>query len=139
MAGMSLLRAGFVLLLLTAGRLCAQSYAPLTEAEMSQVPTAPRLLEFAAYADQADWGELTPMFRTAARFAYEKGQLPAAERWYYVYRWSALFAEKETQFIPNWIKAMEAARVVHANLPHRWVPQEPELASAFPRSCGCGF
>jgi hypothetical protein len=126
--GLASLRAGLVVLLLGGARLAAQNYAPLEEAEMLQPPTATRLAEFAAYADQTGgWGQLTRMFRTAAVHAYEQGRLPAAERWYYVYRWSALFAETEVHFIPRWMKAMEAARVVHANLPRRYAPRKQRL------------
>lgn len=124
---MALLRVAVVLLLLTGGRLGAQHFLPLGEGEMLQPPTASRLGEFAAYANQAGWEALTPMFRTAARRAYEKGRLPAAERWYYVYRWSELFAETEVHFIPGWMKEMESARVVHANLPRRYAPRKQRL------------
>jgi len=125
---MASLRAVFAVLLLTGARLGAQSYEPLAEPEMLQPPTTPRLAEFAAYADQAGgWAPLTPMFRTAALHAYEKGRLPAAERWYQVYRWSALLAETEVHFIPRWMKAMEAANVVHANLPRRYAPRKQQL------------
>ena len=120
-------RAGFVLLLLAGPRLGAQAYAPLEEAEMLQPPTAARLAEFAAQADKTGWDGFTPLFRAAALRAYEKGRLPAAERWYQVYRWSALFAETEVRFIPAWIKAMESARAVHANLPQRYTPHKQRL------------
>ncbi len=124
---MAPLRAGFLVLVLTSIRLGAQDVAPLTEAEMLTPPTAPRLAEFASYAHQAGWEKLSPMFRLAARRAYENGRLPAADRWYQVYRWSALFAETEVQFIPHWIKEMESAHVVHSNLPVRWVPHKKRL------------
>jgi hypothetical protein len=124
---MAILRAGLVLLLLAGTRLGAQSYVPLTDAEMLLPPTAARLGELAGYAEQAGWDKLTPMFHTAATTAYAKGRLPAAERWYQVYRWSGLFAETEAKFLPQWIKEMEDAKVVHANLQHRYVPQKERL------------
>lgn len=113
--------------LLAAARLGAQGYAPLTDAEMLAPPTPPRLIELTAYANQAGWDKLAPVLRSAARRAYENGRLPAAERWYQVYRWSALFATTEVEFIPHWMKEVEAARVVHANLPQRWVPHKKHL------------
>ena len=124
---MLFVRLAAVMLLLTAGRAAAQHYLPLSESEMLQPPATSRLEEFVAYAHQAGWETLAPMFRTAARHAYEKGRLPAAERWYDVYRWSELFAETEVRFIPSWIKEMESARVVHANLPRRYFPQKQRL------------
>ncbi len=129
---MPLLRAAVLLLLLAAGRLRAQELVPVTDGEQLQPPTPARLAEFVRYGEHADWDKLTPMFHTAALSAYEKGKLPAAERWYAVYRWSALFAKPEAQFIPRWIKEMEAAQVVNANLRRRYV--------AWRRSCwasGC--
>ena len=127
MAGMRSLRAALVVLLLATAPLRAQTFTPLTESEMLQPPAAARLAEFAGYAEVAGWDGLTPMFRTAALHAYEKGKLPAAERWYHVYRWSALFGETELQFLPGWIKAVEAAKVAHANLQHRYTPQKKQL------------
>ncbi len=124
---MSLLRPGLGLLFLAGLRLGAESFAPLTDAEMLQPPTAPRLAEFSRYAQQAGWDQLTPQFRAAALKAYESGRLPAAERWFYVYRWSALFAETEAHFIPHWMKEVEAAKVVHANLPRHYAPQKERL------------
>jgi len=116
-----------VILLAGASRLGAQSYRPLSEAEMLQPPTPERLSGLVNYANQADWGQLTPMFRTAALRAYEKGRLDAAERWYQIYRWSALFAEPENRFIQQWIKEMQDARVVHSNLPHRYIATKARL------------
>ena len=134
LAGMSSLRAALVLLLLlpASARLGAQAevalpLVPLTEAEMLLPPTALRLAELTRFAEQQGWDALTPMFRTAALRAYEKGKLPAAERWLYVYRWSGLFAEPERQFLPRWIKEMEDEKVVHANLPKHYVPHRGSL------------
>ena len=128
---MASLRAVVAVLLLAGPRLWAQSHEPLAEAEMLQPPVAARLAEFAAEANQAGgWGPLTPMFRAAAVQAYEKGRLPAAERWYQVYRWSALFAETEVHYIPRWMKAMEAANAVHANLPRHYVPRSQQLGQS---------
>lgn len=124
---MTCLRAALALLLLAGSRLGAQSYVQLEEAEMLQPPQAARLTELAGYANTAGWDKLTPMFRAAALRAYEKGRLPAAERWYQVYRWSGLFAETEVHFIPSWIKAMEAAHAVHDNLPRRYGPHQQRL------------
>ncbi len=124
---MSFLRLGLGLLLLAGLRLGAESFAPLTDAEMLQPPAAPRMAEFTRYAEQGGWDQLTPLFRAAALKAYESGRLPAAERWSYVYRWSALFAETEAHFIPHWMKEVEAAKVVHANLPRHYAPQKERL------------
>ena len=123
------LRAGLVLLLLVAAGLGAQTPppAPLTDVEVVQPPTAPRLAEFVRQAEVSGWDQFTPVFHAAALKAYAQGRLPAAERWYYVYRWSELWAEPEGQFIPRWIKAVEEAKVVHDNLPHHYAPEQERL------------
>ena len=122
---MATLRAGFLLLL--AGAQLAAQPAPLTEAEMLNPPTAARLADFAASANPSGWGALTPMFRAAAFKAYEKGRLPAAERWYYAYRWSALLAETEAHFIPRWMKAMESMQVVHPGIARQFILHQQPL------------
>jgi len=127
LTGMSFLHLGLGLLLLANLRLGAESFAPLTDAERLLPPTAPRLEEFVRYAEQGGWDKFTPLFRAAAQTAYASGRLPAAERWSYVYRWSELFAETEAHFIPHWMKEVEAAKAVHANLPRRYAPQKERL------------
>ena len=110
-----------------APRLAAQSYLPLSETEMVQPPKADRLAGLAAYASKTDWAQLSPMFRQAALQAYEKGSLPAAERWLQVYRWSVLLGRQENLFIQQWIGRIQAAHLVHANLPHKYVAAKKRL------------
>jgi hypothetical protein len=114
--GMPLFRAGLGLLLLCGRLAAAESTVLVGEAETLQPPTAARLAGYAAAARQSGWGALTPGLRAAALGAYGHGRLPAAEAWYYVYRWSALLAETEAQFIPAWLKAIASEHVGHPNM-----------------------
>ena len=128
--GMSLLRAGLGLLLLAGTLTGAETPAALLADEMLQPPTAARLAALTAAAQQSGWGPLSPILRAAALRAYDRGRLPAAEAWYYVYRWSTLFAETEVQFIQPWIKAVEAAHVGYPNLAHSYSPRPQPLGQA---------
>jgi len=127
---MLLLRAGLGLLLLAGALSGAPQRVAPGEAEALQPPTALRLAELAAAARQTGWASVTPDLRSAALRAYGHGRLPAAEAWYYVYRWSALLAETEVQFVPPWIKAIEAAHVGHPNLPRSYAPRPQPLGQA---------
>jgi hypothetical protein len=127
---MSPLRAGLGLLLLPVTLTGAATPAALQEDEMLQPPTTARLAALTAAAQQSGWGPLAPGLRAAARRAYDHSRLPAAEAWYYVYRWSALFAETEVQFIPPWIKAIESTHAGHPNLAHHYSPRPQPLGQA---------
>ncbi len=93
---------------------------PIPEAEALQPPTPARLAAVAAAAKQEGWGPQQADLRAAARLAYERDKLPAAEAWNHVRRWAELFAQTEAEFVPQWIAAVNAAQVGHPNMPSRY-------------------
>jgi len=92
--------------------------------ESLALPTPARLAALAAVGTQSGWATVAQSARLAAFNAYEKNKLNSAEGWYYVARWSALFAETEAHFVPNWANAVREARVGHANLPVRYATRD---------------
>ncbi len=85
-------------------------------AEMAGRPTPARLAVLADAGAQGRWAEVALAARDASFSAYRKNQLPAAEGWQYVQKWSELFNEREGDFVHGWIHAVESAGVAHANM-----------------------
>ena len=104
---------------LTFASACAQPSA-IPEAEALNSPTAPRLAAVHAAAQRDGWAPQRAGVRAAALRAYEREKFPAAEAWLNAYRWSALFGQTEAEFVPNWMAAVQAARVGHPNLATRY-------------------
>jgi len=90
--------------------------APISDAEAVLPPTPARLAELAKTAGTDHWRASVPLLRTAARTAYLRERSEAANRWFVVARWAALLAKSEAEFVPEWIKAIEGARVERPNL-----------------------
>jgi len=90
--------------------------APISDAEAVLPPTPARLAELAKTAGTDHWRASVPLLRTAARTAYLRERSEAANRWFVVARWAALLAKSEAEFVPEWIKAIEGARVGRPNL-----------------------
>jgi hypothetical protein len=91
--------------------------APIPEIEALQPPQPARLKEISRDAAPDQWAQAVPVLRAAARAAYERDKLNAAAGWLNATRWAMLFSQTEAEFIPAWIKAIESARVGHANMP----------------------
>jgi hypothetical protein len=106
------------LVLVTLIRASAQP-AAIADAEALQPPTAQRLAALHRAAQADGWAPHVAVVRDAAIRAYQSDKLHAAEPWYHVYRWAALFAESEATFVPRWIDAVNAAKVGHANMAPR--------------------
>ena len=113
-------------------RLAAQA-GSIPDAETVSVPTPARLATVQAAALRDGWSPQSAALRAAAFRAYERGQLAAGAAWLNVYRWSALFGEAETEFVPRWIAAVQSARVAHANMPARYEPRARPLAAIVSR------
>lgn len=113
-------RPSFVLfaLILFAGLRAAP--APIPEIEAFQLPKPARLAEITRAAAPDQWAQAVPVLRAAARMAYEHDKLAAAAAWLNATRWAMLFAQTDAEFIPVWVKAIESARVGHANMPSRF-------------------
>ena len=90
--------------------------APISDAEAVLPPTPARLAELAKTAGTDHWRASVPLLRTAARTAYLRERSEAANRWFVVARWAALLAKSEAEFVLEWIKAIEGARVGRPNL-----------------------
>ncbi len=90
--------------------------APISDAEAVLPPTPARLAELAKTAGTDHWRASVPLLRTAARTAYLRERSEAANRWFVVARWAAVLAKSEAEFVPEWIKAIEGARVERPNL-----------------------
>ncbi|PHX85029.1 MAG: hypothetical protein CK538_08970 [Opitutia bacterium] len=90
--------------------------APISDTEAVLPPTPARLAELAKAAGTDQWRASVPLLRTAARTAYLRERSEAANRWLVVARWAALLAKSEAEFVPEWIKAIEGARVGRPNL-----------------------
>ena len=87
-------RVAFVLAALAfAPRLGAQA-AVIPAAEAAQPPTTARLAAMAAAAQRDGWAPQAAMIRATAIRAYHLDRLPAAEAWFNVYRWAALFVRR---------------------------------------------
>ena len=121
-------RATSFLLFAVLARLAAQPVVP--EGEALQPPSPSRLAVLQAAAQRDGWAPQTAALRVAAIRAYELDHLAAAEAWFHVYRWAALFGQSEAHFIPAWIQAVEAAKVAHPNMPQSYAPRDQPLGHA---------
>lgn len=108
----------------------AAAALPIPEAEALQPPTPARLAAVAAAAKQDGWGPQQADLRAAARLAYERDKLAAAEAWNHVRRWAELFAQTEAEFVPKWIAAVTAAQVGHPNMATRYATRPVPLGDA---------
>lgn len=103
--------------------------AVIPEAEALQAPTRVRLAAVLAAAQRDGWAPQTGMVRGAALLAYEREKLAAAEAWLNLSRWSALFGRSEADFTAQWIEAVNAAKVGHANMPSQFELRRRPLAA----------
>ncbi|HWA10222.1 MAG TPA: hypothetical protein VG838_12285 [Opitutaceae bacterium] len=115
-----------VLLGLTMARGGAEVPA-IPEAEAFAPPTPARLAALVAAGEGGDWAGVDAAARAAAFAAYRADRLAAAEGWYYVHRWAGLFSETEAVFVMNWIQAVTAAKVGHANMARSYAGSDRRL------------
>jgi hypothetical protein len=123
-------RRGFVFLFvaLTAAR--AQP-ALIPEPETFAAPTPQRLAAIHAAAQRDGWMLQAAILRAAALHAYERDKLAAAEAWFHVYRWAALFGVRgRSEWAPTWVAAVNAAKVGHANMPRQFSGDDRPLGLA---------
>jgi hypothetical protein len=90
--------------------------APFSDDELVAPPSSKRLAEIEHVAATSGWSGLVPGLRKLAFRSYEQGN-QAAEAWFMLSCWAAIFATPEDQFMSNWHKAIEASRVANPNLP----------------------
>lgn len=72
------------------------------------------------------WSRVALSLRYRTIEAYE-GFEENTDRWYYLYRWSRLFASRESDIVNKWIKDLEAAKLSHTNQPSRYVLRNSPL------------
>jgi len=102
----------------------AQSFIP--ESEALALPTPARLAAIQAAAQKDGWAAQKMPIHALAQSAYEREKLPSAAAWIHVCYWAALFGENESDFVPAWIRAVEAAHVGHTNMAKRYAsPRQP--------------
>ena len=108
-----------VLLLLVIDPVLGAEAVTIPEAEARQTPTSARLTALLAAAQREGWAAQTGQLRVIAIHAYQRDQLAAADAWFHVGRWAALFSEPEDQFQARWLVDMRAAKVaIPAPAPH---------------------
>lgn len=89
----------------------------IPEVETGQKPTAQRLAALHSAAQRDGWAPQTGLLRGAAIHAYEQQKLSAAEAWFYLFRWAAMFGQMSgSEFGPQWIAAVNTAKVGHSNM-----------------------
>ncbi len=104
--------------------------APIPPAEALQLPTRARIAGIHAAAHRDGWNPQVAGLRTAALQAYEQNKLAAAGAWLNLSRWAGLFGRQEGEFVEDWIQAVGAAKVGHANLPARYELRPQPLGAA---------
>lgn len=115
----------FLLLVSLTGRTTHAAAIPETEA--LQPPTPARFAAIHAAGQRDGWAPQVAALRAAALLAYQRDKLAAAEAWFHVYRWAALFGEPEAAFVPRWINAVERAKVAHPNMAKSYATRERAL------------
>ncbi len=100
----------------------------ISAAELARAPTPARVAFMVGRAAQLGWAGAVPGLHQAAVTAYEAntGTAPA---WYHLYRWAALLGQPESKAIPEWIKAIDQARLGHPNMAASYTPKPGSLAA----------
>jgi hypothetical protein len=101
--------------LLAGALLAARAAAPaqglpgtIPDPETMNPPSRARLDSIESEATALGWGEVVFPLREAAVRAYSHNRFVAADAWYHVYRWAALFSEPENRFVGDWVNAIVA-------------------------------
>lgn len=115
----------FTLALGSAGRAL-----PITEGEALYAPTVQRVGAILAAAKRDGWPPQTAGLREAAALAYRRDRLQAAEAWFHLNGWAKLLGQKEADYIPLWIAAVNAARVGHPNMEARYEARPQTLGAS---------
>ena len=74
----------------------------ITEAETRNPPTPGRLHAVEEAAAGAGWGSVVLPPRTAALQAFAQQRFIAADAWFHLYSWAALFSMPEKLYVPAW-------------------------------------
>jgi hypothetical protein len=122
-------------LVLLAAALLAGAGAALADGEALVVPggetmdppTPARLAAIEAQAAAGGWASVVLPVRAAAVEAYSRDRFAAADAWYHVYRWAALFAEPENVFISGWVSAIVANHLNYEGVAGEYHPTDQPI------------
>ncbi len=110
---------------------CGARAAPIPPAELDRTPTVERVAALQAEAAGSGWKAVAQELRGAAAGLYEQNR-PAAQAWYYLYRWADWFGQTEAEVIPRWIQAVQQARAGNPNMATQYRTSPEPLADAWP-------
>lgn len=101
----------------------------IPDAETGDPPTRSRLQAIEAAAAESGWLSVALPLRAAAVRAYGSGRLGAADAWFHVFLWSALFSEPEDRFVAGWIEAMRSDRLTYPAVSGDYRPSNRPIGS----------
>jgi len=99
----------------------------IPESETNDPPTRARILAVEAAGEESGWLSVALPLRSAAVRAYGKDRLVAADAWFHVFQWTAIFSEPENQFVANWVDAMRAAHLNYAGVSGNYTPSSTPI------------
>ena len=97
------------------------------EKETLDPPSPARLASIEAEAAADGWASVVLPVRNAAMNAYAHNRFGAADAWYHVYRWAALFAEPENVFISGWVNAIVANHLNYEGVAGNYRPTDQPI------------
>src|ERR1019366_9287783 len=89
-------------LLSPAAAVAQQAELSISEAETRDPPTLSRLHSIGEAEAASGWAPLALPLRTAALQAFQQERFIAADAWFHLFEWGALFAEPENRFVSGW-------------------------------------
>jgi hypothetical protein len=96
----------------------------IPDQEVLDPPTQARLDSIQSQAAAVGWSGMVIPLRFAAIRAYSRDRFVAADAWYHVYRWAALFAEPENRFVEGWINAILANHLNYEGVAGEYHPTD---------------
>jgi hypothetical protein len=117
---------------LTSGRLRAQDAGaafPIPDSETADPPTQARIQAIEAVAATDGWNAVVVPIRSAALRSYARERYGAADAWFHLYAWAALFSEPENVFTSNWVQAIVAGRANYEGVAGAYHPTDKPLGS----------
>ncbi len=126
------LKRWLLLALLPLATLGAQENIAIPAEEIARQPTPARVAALVDRAAAQGWGSVAPTLRTAAQQAYET-RSGYASAWYYLYRWAKLLGTPYNTALQEWIKAVDAAKAGHPNMPSQYATHPGSLSAGLTR------
>ena len=110
-----------------AGALAQAPVYTVPDAETANPPTPARLESIEQEAAASGWNGIVVPLRSAAVRAYTQDRFAAADAWFHVYRWAALFSEPENRFIAGWADAITASRLNYDGVAGAYHPTDTPI------------